>query len=90
MFETTTNPTTTEKNRYLYLHHTFFSDGSPPTKSKGPGRLGRLGLSGDVGDSLWAAAMVRSRTFSDEVAGEGLTLMVPFCDVSSENARLRE
>ena len=72
------------RNRYLHLHNAFFSDGSPASGSKAAGRLGRLGLSGSVADSLWAASMVRSRTFSDEVGGEGLTLMVPFCDVSDD------
>ena len=51
-----------------YLHDHFFSAKT--------GELRSLGLTQRAEDTFWAASMVRSRTFSDEVQGEGITLMV--------------
>jgi len=36
-------------------------------------------------DSIWACAMVRSRTFSENVNGEGITLMVPYADLANHS-----
>lgn len=47
------------------------------------GALASLKLSVDLSESLWAISMVRSRTFSDDVGGESLTLMVPYCDLAN-------
>jgi hypothetical protein len=44
---------------------------------------GGKGLSPSRAASAWAQALVRSRSFSDDVAGEGLTLMVPFADLAN-------
>jgi hypothetical protein len=41
------------------------------------------GLSPSRAASAWAQALVRSRSFSDDVGGEGLTLMVPFADLAN-------
>jgi hypothetical protein len=44
---------------------------------------GGKGLSPSRAASAWAQALVRSRSFSDDVGGEGLTLMVPFADLAN-------
>ncbi|KAG1657317.1 hypothetical protein FOA52_008045 [Chlamydomonas sp. UWO 241] len=50
------------------------------------GELRGLGLAPEGRcDTFWAAAMVRTRTFSEEVAGEGITLMVPFADLANHS-----
>ena len=48
-------------------------------------RNGR-GLSPSRGASAWAQALVRSRSFSDDVGGEALTLMVPFADLANHTS----
>eukprot|EP00878_Enallax_costatus_P040609 GHUV01046929.1.p1 GENE.GHUV01046929.1~~GHUV01046929.1.p1 ORF type:complete len:167 (+),score=36.50 GHUV01046929.1:281-781(+) len=55
-----------------YLHH----------KS---GQLASLNLSDSLPLSLWTISMVRSRTFSEDVNGEPLTLMVPYADLANHN-----
>ncbi|KAI8476015.1 MAG: hypothetical protein J3K34DRAFT_516927 [Monoraphidium minutum] len=74
-----------------HLHRDLFASpgGGGPKAPEGYGRrpkagqLAPLDLSRDMGTSLWALSMVRSRTFSDDINGEGLTLMVPFCDLAN-------
>eukprot|EP00775_Hariotina_reticulata_P004636 gene4636-4889_t len=51
----------------------------------GSGDLARLQLSSSLQHSLWALSMVRSRTFSEDVNGEMLTLMVPFADLANHS-----
>ncbi|KAL6749713.1 hypothetical protein V8C86DRAFT_2837062 [Haematococcus lacustris] len=67
-----------QRDWVLHLHHTWFS--------RSPSRSPRaLQLAHCSQDTLWAAAMVRSRTFSDSLGGEGLTLMVPFADLANHS-----
>jgi len=47
-------------------------------------RNGR-GISPSRAASAWAQALVRSRSFSDDAGGEGLTLMVPFADLANHH-----
>ncbi|WIA21504.1 hypothetical protein OEZ85_000708 [Tetradesmus obliquus] len=49
------------------------------------GSLAPLRLSGSLAESLWAISMVRSRTFSEDMAGECLTLMVPYADLANHS-----
>ncbi|GLI69471.1 hypothetical protein VaNZ11_014089, partial [Volvox africanus] len=49
------------------------------------GELRRLRLAASLEDTLWAMSMVRTRTFSEDVNGEGLTLMVPYADMANHS-----
>eukprot|EP00798_Chlamydomonas_sp_ICE-L_P017033 gene17033-23325_t len=60
-----------------FMHEQYFS-------SKG-GELSKLKLAEKMEDTFWATSMVRSRTFSEDVGGEGITLMVPFADLANHS-----
>lgn len=60
-----------------HLHNTYLSSAT--------GRLSHLSLSSTLSLSLWANALVRSRTFSEDVNGECVTLMVPFADLANHS-----
>ncbi|GLC52280.1 hypothetical protein PLESTB_000604500 [Pleodorina starrii] len=49
------------------------------------GELRQLGLATRAADTLWAMSMVRTRTFSEDVNGEALTLMVPYADMANHS-----
>ncbi|KAG2499539.1 hypothetical protein HYH03_002485 [Edaphochlamys debaryana] len=51
------------------------------------GQLGQLRLAARVEDTMWAMSMVRTRTFSETVNGEALTLMVPYADLANHSFR---
>ncbi|KAG2451954.1 hypothetical protein HYH02_003728 [Chlamydomonas schloesseri] len=51
------------------------------------GELAQLKLAASARDTLWAMSMVRTRTFSENVNGEGLTLMVPYADLANHSFR---
>ncbi|KXZ49958.1 hypothetical protein GPECTOR_18g116 [Gonium pectorale] len=51
------------------------------------GELRRLRLAASQRDTLWAMSMVRTRTFSESVNGESLTLMVPYADLANHSFR---
>lgn len=47
------------------------------------GELRSLKLAQQPADTLWAMSMVRTRTFSEAVNGENITLMVPYADLAN-------
>lgn len=47
------------------------------------GTLRDLQLSDSLAHTAWATSLVRSRTFSEEVGGEGITMMVPAADMAN-------
>ncbi|KAF5833829.1 hypothetical protein DUNSADRAFT_9738 [Dunaliella salina] len=57
-----------------YCHSYYFSKAS-----------GLYRFADSMEDSIWAASMVRSRTFSENVNGEGITLMVPYADLANHS-----
>lgn len=50
------------------------------------GALAALGLSDSVADSLWAMSTVRSRTFSEKIFEESVSLMVPYVDLANHSS----
>lgn len=66
-----------ERDAILGLHQSVFSDDS--------GDLRALRLSARFEDTLWAASMVNSRCFADEVSGEAISLVVPCADMANHS-----
>lgn len=66
----------TQHDWVVHLHEKWFN------KKTARGPQG-LQLAHGLRETLWASSMVRSRTFSEEVGGEGLTLMVPWADLAN-------
>ncbi|GIL48199.1 hypothetical protein Vafri_4886 [Volvox africanus] len=60
----------------LTVHRSYFGT---------EGELRQLRLAARQEDTLWAMSMVRTRTFSEDVNGEGLTLMVPYADMANHS-----
>ncbi|EFJ46660.1 hypothetical protein VOLCADRAFT_92848 [Volvox carteri f. nagariensis] len=66
-----------QHNWALSVHRNYF-DGAR-------GELRHLKLAAKPVDTQWAMSMVRTRTFSEDVNGEGLTLMVPYADMANHS-----
>jgi hypothetical protein len=47
--------------------------------------LGNLELSTSLDQTIWALALVRSRSFGCTIAGEAVTLMAPFLDLANHS-----
>ncbi|GBF96048.1 hypothetical protein Rsub_08863 [Raphidocelis subcapitata] len=67
-----------ERASILSLHESIFSGSS--------GDLSALALAAGPEDTLWAASMVNSRCFADEVGGEALSLVVPCADLANHDS----
>eukprot|EP00879_Flechtneria_rotunda_P023117 GHRR01024437.1.p1 GENE.GHRR01024437.1~~GHRR01024437.1.p1 ORF type:complete len:173 (+),score=39.15 GHRR01024437.1:579-1097(+) len=66
-----------ERTAIQGLHDSIFSSAT--------GELRSLDLAPSFNDTLWAACMVNSRCFSDNVGREAVSLMVPCCDLANHS-----